>query len=150
MEKKLSLGVFFSFKKRPSGLGFLVCLWFQQCGLPLLSIWDLGRLTEWCSVAAHLAFSPHSIYGPRGHQHRTPLKSAAPMPWCIYKHLSAKYLINQPFKGAANLASCQHPSHHKPHFSRTAFSDRAFSWMSFKVTRPCFPEHVVNACGHLS
>lgn len=64
---------------------------------------------------------------------------------CIYKHLTAKYLINQPFKEAANLASCQHPSHQNPHFSGIAFSDQTFSWMSFKVIRPCFPERVVNA-----
>lgn len=150
MEKKLSFCFVSPLKKRPSGLGFLVRLWFQQCGCPCFpsETWgDLQRGAQWQPALLFLCtlFMDRMVTNTK-----LPWRVLLQCLWCIYKHLSAKYLINQPFKGAANLASCQHRSHHKPHFSRTAFSDRAFSWMSFKVIRPCFPKHVVNACGHLS
>lgn len=120
------------------------------CQLPLLPIRCLEWLTERCSEwRPALRFLRALFMDGTVTSTELPWTALLPCLWCIYKHLSAKYLINQPFKGAANLVSCQRPSNHKPHFSGTAFSDQVFSWMSFKVIRPCFPEHVVNACGHL-
>ena len=143
--------VFYCKKKSPRALAS-----WPACGLCCLSLmwlrcvcclasFSLPGVTAVLRVAASLTFPLRSIYGLRSINTALPWTALLECLWCIYKHLSAKYLINQPFKGAANLASCQHPSHHKPHFSGTAFSARMFSWMLFKVIRPCFPEHVVNA-----
>lgn len=150
MEKKLSFGFFFSFKKGPQALASQSACGFSSVGCPCFPSETWGDLQSGAPWQPTLLFLRTLFMDRVVINTELPWRVLLQCLWCIYKHLSAKYLINQPFKGAANLASCQHPSHHKPRFSRTTFSDRAFSWMSFKVIRPCFPEHVVNACGHLS
>lgn len=144
MGRKLTLG-FLLEKKAPEPLHPLC-----PCGLSLLRLHCVYHpcppLTPWRGSQPY-ASGPHSVGGEASLPTQNPLEQhcSNACPVFIYKHRTAKYLINQPFKGAASLAGCQHPSHHKPHFSGPAFSHQTFSWMSFKVTRPCFPEHVGNA-----
>lgn len=93
----------------------------------------------------HLTFAPCTLYGEASLPAQNSLEQLCASTTLYLQAPHSEVLNNPALQRSHHPAGCQHCSHQQPRVSRTACSRRTFSWMSFKVTGPCFPQHVGSA-----